>query len=161
MIKDIPGFEGRYGIDENGTITSLITKRKITPMIGTTGYYMVNLRKNNKQHMRRVHRLIALAFIPPVEGKNNINHKDGNKLNNTISNLEWCTQSENIKHSYDVLKRCLPDGPRNAKSKLILDLVTGVYFDSIKFAAIAHCTTRGILKWHLRTNGRWRNLIYA
>ena len=55
-------------------------------------------------HDESVHRLVALAFLPPPkEGQNEINHKDGNKLNNVVTNLEWCSRSENVRHAVDVL----------------------------------------------------------
>lgn len=169
-MKDIPGFEGIYVINEDGEVYALpritvqkhrLPFRKIAQVLNTEGYPCVNLKKDGKQHMRRVHRLLGMVFIHNPENKPFINHKNGIKTDNRLCNLEWCTRSENAKHSYDVLKRCLPDGPRNARSKLILDTYTGVYYDSIKFAAMAKCTTRGVLKWHLRTNGGWNGLIYA
>lgn len=67
----------------------------------TTGYYKIALYKNGKRSEFKVHRLVAAAFIPRVEGKNLINHKDGNPKNNDVTNLEWCTQSENLYHSYE------------------------------------------------------------
>lgn len=75
--------------------------------------------------------------------------------------MEWSTQSENVKHSYDVLKRCLPDGARNPKSKLIIDLQTGIFYDSIKFAAIAKGIPRAILKNRLIYYGEYNSLTYA
>lgn len=68
-----------------------LTKRK-------DGYYIVAL--NQKLHL--VHRLIADAYIPKVDGKNFINHIDGNKSNNNIFNLEWCTQKENLQHAWNI-----------------------------------------------------------
>lgn len=56
----------------------------------------------NCKHMK-VHRLVALAFLPPIEGKTHVNHKDGDRMNNSVTNLEWCTNAENIQHARDVL----------------------------------------------------------
>lgn len=67
--------------------------------IGTTGYYMIMFECDYKKRGFRTHRLIAEAFIPNPENKPFINHKDGNKLNNSIDNLEWCTPRENIMHA--------------------------------------------------------------
>ena len=66
------------------------------------GYLIVVLYKNNKRHNKKVHRLVGNAFIEKLENKNQINHKNGNKDDNRVSNLEWCTCSENIKHSWDI-----------------------------------------------------------
>lgn len=65
------------------------------------GYKMVSLKKDGKKKDVRIHRLVAMAFIEQPIGKNVINHKDLNKSNNCVENLEWCTQLENIKHAKD------------------------------------------------------------
>lgn len=70
-----------------------------------TGYLYVNLRDGEKQHVKTVHRIIAEAFIPNPENKRTVNHKNGVRDDNRLENLEWNTHSENIKHSFDVLKR--------------------------------------------------------
>lgn len=62
-------------------------------------YLAVELRRYGKRQRPLVHRLVAQAFIPNPDNKPQVNHIDGNKLNNHVSNLEWCTQSENIQHS--------------------------------------------------------------
>ena len=67
------------------------------------GYYRVALSKNNKRHARRVHRLVAMAFIPNPQNKEQVNHLDGNKTNNVVSNLEWCTNQENQDHYWEYL----------------------------------------------------------
>src|SRR5690606_36082663 len=66
------------------------------------GYKVVSFKLNGKQITHLVHRLIALAFIPNPECYQYINHKDGNKSNNDIDNLEWCTHQENMQHAYDI-----------------------------------------------------------
>ena len=63
-------------------------------------YYHVNLMKNNIPTITTVHRLVAKAFIPNPGNKPQVNHIDGNKLNNIVDNLEWCTARENAKHAY-------------------------------------------------------------
>lgn len=65
------------------------------------GYTIVGLNKHNKYKLKKVHRLVAEAFIPNPENKSDVNHIDGDKSNNIVSNLEWVTRSENMKHAYD------------------------------------------------------------
>lgn len=96
-----------YGIDENGSITSYKREPPInmTPKKNKDGYLVVGLRVNNKKYFRFVHRLVAQSFITNPLSKEQVNHKDGNILNNCVSNLEWCTLQENIAHSFHVLGR--------------------------------------------------------
>ena len=75
--------------------------RIIKPSTDKKGYLRVNLCKGGKKKLFQVHRLVALCFIPNPDSKPQINHRDGNKLNNHVSNLEWCTSSENIQHAFD------------------------------------------------------------
>lgn len=67
--------------------------------IGKRGYPIVSFRKNGKQYVRTLHIIFARAFIPNPDNKPQINHKDGNKLNCSLSNLEWCTNKENMNHA--------------------------------------------------------------
>ena len=99
--KDIEGYEGLYQVSSLGRVRRQGRLHKT--QINSVGYYTVDLYKNNKRKTMLVHRLMAFAFIPRVEGKTNINHKNGTRHDNTLSNLEWCTQQENTKHKFDVL----------------------------------------------------------
>ena len=70
--------------------------------VDTVGYYQCTLRDDkNKKHYKRTHRLVARAFIENPNNLPQVNHKDGNKLNNHVDNLEWCTNKDNTQHGYD------------------------------------------------------------
>lgn len=107
----VKGFEGLYEVSENGDVLSVartvpnrgrMMKVKGTVLKQSTndwGYQIVNLYKDGKQHCRQIHRLVAEAFIHPFSGEQ-VNHIDGNKFNNSVENLEWCSGSENMEHAY-------------------------------------------------------------
>jgi hypothetical protein len=108
----VKGWEGYYSISNHGrfrseprTIVTIdghkrLVKGGISKMNAkTNGYYISNLKRNDKGHTIKTHILVAKAFIDNPLGKPFINHKDGNKLNNHIDNLEWCTHLENVHHA--------------------------------------------------------------
>lgn len=104
--KDISGFEGFYKISTSGTVMSMprkYTRHKepslLTQVINGHGYMQCRFSKPSGGETLRIHRLVAEHFLPLVEGKSHVNHKNGNKLDNTIENLEWCTNDENMKHA--------------------------------------------------------------
>ena len=107
--KDIEGYEGLYQVSNLGRVKSLPKKTKnqysykeimLKQNKDKDGYLIVNLTKNKKGKTYKVHRLVAFAFIPKIKNKEIINHKDGNKQNNSVDNLEWCTNRENIIHAF-------------------------------------------------------------
>ncbi len=97
----VDGFN--YLVSTNGRVFSHYTNKVLEYSPDFGGYMASNLRKNNKTCRLYNHRLVAIAFLENPEGKPQVNHKDGNRANNNINNLEWATCSENIKHGYDVL----------------------------------------------------------
>ena len=101
ISKYIEGFE-RYTIDINGNIFDTKREKFVCQWVDTVGYYQCILRDNDdKKKYKRVHRLIAKTFISNPDNLPQVNHKDENKLNNSVNNLEWCTNSENTQHGYD------------------------------------------------------------
>lgn len=119
--KDIKGYEGAYQVSSLGRVKNLarytnvgggsksfkrerILKYDKSKKNKRGQFYLrVTLSKKNKQKRLQVHRIVAEHFIDNPEGKDIINHIDGNPENNHYLNLEWCTYSENERHSYDVL----------------------------------------------------------
>ena len=87
-----------YLVTPDGRVFTVNGKEK-QPSQNYKGYLIVNLCSNGKSHLRRVHRLVAVTFIPNPDNKPDVNHKDGNKQNNRVDNLEWVTNSENHWHA--------------------------------------------------------------
>lgn len=109
---DIEGYEGLYQVSNLGSIRSLyrfnkaqnrLYKGKIrTLCFDRRGYNILVLCKEGTQKTFKVHRLVAHHFITNTNNKTEVNHIDGDKTNNHVNNLEWCTPSENVKHSYKI-----------------------------------------------------------
>lgn len=132
MWKPIPKFEGLYEVSNLGRVKALKRRKNCNRGLGwikehimkqTTAnsqYYRVPL--TNNEHIKKyylVHRLVAIAFIENKENKPEVNHIDGNKLNNNVNNLEWCDRQYNIKHAYKI-------GLNPSKKKMI------EYIDSLE-----------------------------
>ena len=97
--EDIKGFEGLYQISNFGNVKSFYKDKILKGRPDKDGYYRVCFYKNKKSKEMKIHRLVAQAFIPNPENFPQVNHIDGNKLNNCVSNLEWCTAKYNINHA--------------------------------------------------------------
>ena len=98
--KDISGYEGLYQISNLGNVKSLNYSRTgkeriLKPGTDKDGYLLVTLYKNRNKRPFKIHRLVAKAFIPNPDNKSDVNHKDENKTNNCVDNLEWMTRMEN------------------------------------------------------------------
>lgn len=112
--KDIPNYEGLYQISNLGNVKSLerivthnkygtahIKEKLLRPRDDSKGYGRVVLYKNNKKKQFKIHRLVAETFLPNKSNKSAVNHIDGNKKNNNVNNLEWCTIKENNIHAFE------------------------------------------------------------
>lgn len=114
-IVPIEGFEN-YAITEDGKVWSFRGKGKwLKPQNNGIGYLYVGLCKDGIRYNKSVHRLVAEAWIPNPEEKSDVNHIDGNKINNHFSNLEWATHSENTQHAW---KNGLHENTRKAVSQV-------------------------------------------
>ena len=134
MWYDIIGFEGYYQINKKGQIKSMervidgrwgptLRKEKILKLI-TSGkrYPAYTLCKDGKTYYYSLHTLLAETFIPNPLNKKCVNHKDNNSMNNELSNLEWVTYSENVKHAWD---NGYCEGVRKSSSKRMKESYAG------------------------------------
>lgn len=148
----IEGTNGRYEVSNTGKVRSMNYHKtglvkELKQKIDKYGYCTVILHINGKQKYPSVHRLVAKAFIPNPDNKPQVNHISGNKKDNSIDNLEWCTVSENVKHAFDIgLKEksiihaknnILKYNEKCKKPITAISIVNDevLYFDSIKEAS--------------------------
>ena len=97
-LKDIKDYEGEYAITRDGRVWSYKSNKFLKPVLDKDGYHKVNLCKDKKMKTFRIHRLVAEAFIPNPKGLPQVNHKDENKSNNCVENLEWCDAKYNMNY---------------------------------------------------------------
>src|SRR3569833_1013627 len=93
----IPGYEGLYTITRDGRVFN-VRRQRFLALTPRQGYLFASLRKDGKQTSVGVHRLVALAYIPAVAGKEQVNHKNCVRNDNRVENLEWMTMAENVAH---------------------------------------------------------------
>lgn len=152
--KDVPGYEGYYQASNRGKVRSIdrtiIDKNEIkihrtgkvlSQNVNKDGYLFVELNKNAKRKLRTVHRIISETFIPNIKNKPEVNHINGNKKNNAISNLEWVTSSENQIHAIEDRLQTIPIGEDSNSAKLtnneVLEIVCSYRLGIFTHAEIA------------------------
>jgi hypothetical protein len=159
--KPVIGFEGSYEISESGLVRSLERKvsyasgtrqvkaKQLKTRINNRGYVEVRLSNNGETFTKLVHILSATAFVANPFNKPEVNHLDGNKLNNNYTNFAFVTHAENVQHAYDT-------GLIKKKAKIIIDKCTGEEFKSSKDASVYHKieyhTLRGYLNGSIKMN---------
>lgn len=97
--KTIEGTNGEYQVSDTGLVKTTKSGRILRPTVSKPGYERVCLFKMDRERRYRVHRLVAMAFIPNPDNLPQVNHIDGNKRNNHVSNLEWVTNEANMHHA--------------------------------------------------------------
>ena len=123
--KDIEGFNGKYQVSNYGNVRSF-SRWKNGGLLKfgktKTGYYFVNLVKNGRKDVKdfRVHRLVAIAFLDNPKNLPEVNHIDGNKLNNHVDNLEWVSREDNIRHAVKTGLIPIRLGKLNSNSKAVI-----------------------------------------
>lgn len=145
-FRPVVGYEGLYDISSFGRIKShqphLIKNKKdgrfLHPALFRNGYYRVKLSKNGDRRLIGVHRLVAMAFIPNPENKPEVNHIGGVRNWNIFFKLEWNTRRENALHAIEIGMNNPPSGKNHWSSKRIIHLQTGLIYESIKEASMAH-----------------------
>lgn len=134
--RDIKGYEGKYQVSNTGIVIALnFHNQKFKKVLHqdfdkfTDGYKRVSLYLNGKKKRYSVHRLVAEAFIPNTLNKPCVNHKDSNRINNNVDNLEWCTKKENSEHAvkYGIF------GKKFSKKVKVVE--TGIIYPSISECA--------------------------
>jgi hypothetical protein len=139
VFKPVVGYEGYYEVSNFGNVYSvdreILTirgffekrkRRKMNFMYAKAGYVCVCLSRDNKNNRTFVHRLVAMAFIPNPENKPQVNHKDLNKANNRVDNLEWNTALENNKHAQ--LNKANSFGESHYRAKLTEEIVKEIRY---------------------------------
>lgn len=157
-IPTLPGFE----ITTLGIIRNIKTQNIKSQYISSTGYYMISVSVKNKSKPKRVHRLLAQTFIPNPENLPMINHKDGNKLNNSLDNLEWCNQLGNMQHAF-ATGLVNNTGANNGMAKLNEDQVREIKsllkagMSQYKIAAHIGGISRSCVM-NIKNRGQWKNV---
>lgn len=140
--KAVAECNGEYYVSSWGRVKSLKfgKERILKPGLIGNGYPAVSIcYAKKKQKCEIIHKLVAMAFIPNPYAKPQVNHKDGNKLNNHIDNLEWVTIKENIQHAWDTglfedKRKKVAASAKLHHSKPVLDLLTGTKYNSLSDA---------------------------
>lgn len=169
LWKKVEGFPN-YSVSNLGRVRNNQTNRIL---IGSDcgkgykigkGYSSVRLVNESEVRHMKIHRLVALAFVPNPEGKPFVNHIDGNTHNNDVSNLEWVTNQENIRHSFDVLGRRRFFGNDNHRARKVIRLEDGKVYECMKWAAEDNNISRGNLtsacRGILKTSGGFHWAYY-
>jgi hypothetical protein len=129
--RDVPGYVGLYQVSNTGRVRNARSGRVLKLNKQGRGYAQTMLSKGGQRSYPLVHRLVAMVFIPNPENKPQINHINGDKGDNRVENLEWCTSSENLYHRYQVL------GQSSGRTRPVICESTGEVYPSAKSAAAA------------------------
>jgi hypothetical protein len=158
--KPVKGYDGLYEVSTDGTVRSLPRKycvgKIIKPNLNKKGYYTHGLSKNSKGKTINLHQILAKAFLPNPHNLTEVNHKDGDKLNNDLSNLEWTDRKGNASHAS--VWGLMAWGERQHLSKLTINQVIEIRNSSLttrRLAEIYGINQSNISRIKTRTS--WRH----
>lgn len=123
--KDVKGYEGWYQVSNTGKIKNVQSNKILKCSYTDRNYLRATLCKNGEYKGFKVHRLVAIAFLPKPESSFEVNHKDGNKLNNNVNNLEWVSHEQNMKHGWK--NGLIKLGKVGRKRKKVSQYINGKY----------------------------------
>lgn len=131
MIWKVIPFAPNYEISDNGMVMShkCVQDKALKPYKDKNGYWGLTLRVNGKSIRKRIHNIVAETFIENMHNYPCVNHIDGNKTNNNVSNLEWCTYKYNSAHCREL--------GLNPQEIITLNIITGIFYNRIKDAAFS------------------------
>nr|DAU14515.1 MAG TPA: homing endonuclease [Caudoviricetes sp.] len=142
--KPVLGYENKYEVSNLGNVKSLNYKNmgyiKLLSKYNCEGYDAVKLTKNGVQKRWLVHRIVMFSFFGKKQDLE-VNHKNGNKKDNNINNLEYCTRSYNIKHAYDNGLKSALNGKKHPRARQILQLKNGIEVE--RYDTISEATKKG------------------
>jgi hypothetical protein len=142
--KPVLGYEKEYEVSNLGNVRSLNYNKKgyikLLSKYNCSGYDAVKLTKNGVQKRWLVHRIVMYSFFGKKQNLD-INHKNGNKKDNNINNLEYCTRSYNVQHAYDNGLKFAPKGKSHPKARAVLQLKNGIEVG--KYDTISEATQKG------------------
>lgn len=164
-MKDIPGFEGRYAVTEDGRVWSYPKKGGSIDGMWLksgmfTGYPTYYLRKDSVTQCLLAHRLVAMTYLMNPKSFPQVNHKNGIKTDNRVENLEWCTAKENMQHAFKNKLIPIIGGEQNKHSKLTWNEVRKIR--GLHFGGVSQCKLAKLYKvtqptiWNIVKNITWK-----
>jgi len=159
----INGEPTKYTINRYGDVYSEISHKVLKPFKNPQGYCLIDISHEGKTYTRQLHRLVALAFIPNPLGLETVNHKDGDKSNNAVTNLEWMTRLDNVRHAWRTglaKPRYGLDNPSNVYTEeQIHNVCALIETNDYTYDQIAEkCNVNKTLVRDIKFRGKWKQI---